>query len=180
MLNVNEKDDIEIGNRLSELEKKLIKIENRLSKIEAILKITNSVSDVHQNTLDTLAEKLNINSKDLAKIFDLHKGELLVIHKFPKEMSINERTQNTLILLLFGFEKILGLSEVHSKIIRQNLDLLEIDKHNLERNIEDIIPNIIIKIKGGDSKNLYRLTDNGKLEAENLVINIIGELSKNA
>ena len=179
MIYLEENEKYEIRNKVVELEKKINENQERLNRIESILKITNNNSKITINTLDFLAEKLNVEKTDLVRIFDLYNGDLFIIHKFPKEMGIYERTQKTLILILFGFKEILGLSEVHSKVIREKLTFLEIDLHNLERNVEDIIPMYVIKRIGEDSRNLYRLTENGEIEAKNLILDLIGEFNKN-
>lgn len=142
----------EINSKFEEIEKRLEKIENVLFK---------------GNKEDSILVKNE-------EIWDIE-GENLNLLKTLGE-GVREKTKNTALLVLLGYNKKLSRDKVLAKDLRRSVAIHKIPLENFGTYLNELIPQSIIRVgKTNSPKAEYKLTYYGKALAEDL----LKEISKN-
>lgn len=132
---------------------KFEKIEKRLEKIEeVIIKTPQKINETSQNE-----EVWNVEGENLNLLKTIGEGT-------------REKTKNTALLVLLGYNKKLFKEKVLASDLRRSVAIHKIPLENFGTYLNELIPQSIIRSgKVGSTKAEYKLTHYGKALAEDLL-----------
>ena len=161
-------------------EKEIMKIldnhEKRIKSLEDNIGNDNQAKIVKQEILnyEKLSSELNLEISTLESIYSIYNQKLTLLKITGKDEK--EKTQNTTLLVIIGYDYLLNIAEVLSQDIRRNVAEHGLSLSRFATHINEISPKQIKRIgKPKSPKTRYKLTIPGREKAKELLLLIAGD-----
>lgn len=152
--------------------------EKRIKALEDLIKDVDDVKRIISIELnyEKMKKEMNLDENAINSIFDYNNQLLTLLQTLGK--NDKEKTQNITLLIILGYDYLLGINQIKTKEIRRNVSEHGISLNNFATHLKEIMPLYISRIgKTTSPKSKYRLTTPGYKQAKKILLLISEEHS---